>query len=170
MKMKRQYRGGGRCWSDRQTKWHCEGQNVSDNIFQKLRLWWILIRWALRKIVRRKVISGSILVLVPTPGLWWDLNLYIQVLAWHLRAPTLSFLRGLCFLRRSSFLSPHDIPVQTRQSSFCLDAVGPQGISFQLMAWPRGAPHRALHRAPHTSSRMPWKTEKQGSMSWWFCF
>lgn len=65
--------------------------------FQKLRLWWILIPWALKKIAVRKVTSGPILVPVPKQGLWWYLSLYTQLLDCILHTVMLSLLRALSF-------------------------------------------------------------------------
>lgn len=68
------------------------------NNVQKLRLRWILIPWALRKIAGRKATSGSILVLVPKQGLWWQIfkSLY--------PAPGLSLTYSGAFLsQRSEF-------------------------------------------------------------------
>lgn len=134
------------------------------NVFQKLRLWWILIPWALRKIAGRKATSGSVLAPVPKLGLWWHLSLYIQLPAWLLHAEMLSFLRGQSFLGSLSLLSPQGIPVPKRQNSFCLGSSGiPSQVpcsGFQLMAQPRGAPHRVLPMASHTSSRHAKKDKK----------
>lgn len=163
--MKGQHRGAGKYWLNSQTKWHCEGQSMSENVFLKLRLWWwILIPWALRKTAGRKALSGSILVPVPKLGLWWHLSLYIQLLGCLQCEVMLSFLRGQSFPGSLSLLNPWGIPVWTRQSSFCLRSIGiPSRVpcaGFELMAQPRGAPHRVLPMASHTSSSYARKEKK----------
>lgn len=76
----------------------------------------------------------------------------------------LFFLRGQSFPGRLSLLSPWGILVQTRQSSFCLGSSGiPSQVprwGFQLMAQPRGAPHRVIPKTSHISSRHARKDKK----------
>lgn len=133
------------------------------NKFQKLRLWWILIPWALKKIAGRKATSGSMLVPVPQQGLWWHLSLCIQLLACLL--PTGKKL----FVSQSSEFPWGILLTESLAQGGQSSTGSPNWVSCSGFSWspkPEGLLTGASPGHLLPPPNMPGKTGKQSSLSW----